>query len=61
MGEKLVCDKCGAEYTDTESIETAKRFAENWAAVCVTDEVEPRGLCPCPHTECPGELILKTE
>ncbi len=57
--EKLVCDRCGAEYTDKESVEGAKRYQEKWAKMCREDGIEPRGLSPCPNLSCIGELQLK--
>lgn len=58
--EKLVCDRCPAIYTDEASIEMAKKGADEWAAMCRSDGVEPRGICPCPFISCPGELVLQT-
>ena len=48
--QKLVvkCNRCGATYTDKESIELAEKWIEE-------------GYAPCPNLGCPGELILKTE
>ncbi len=40
------CNKCGATYTDIESIEMAR----TWAA---------DGYAPCPNITCPGELEIK--
>ena len=57
--EELKCDKCGAVYTDEESIQTAKDFQSRWDDQCQTDGVEPRGLLPCPNIACEGELILQ--
>lgn len=57
--EKLVCDGCGIEYMDKESIEEAKQYQEKWAELCRRDGVEPRGLCACPIITCAGELQLK--
>lgn len=57
--EKLVCDRCGAEYTDKESIKMAKQYQEQWSALCKKDGVEPRGISPCPNIQCTGELQLK--
>lgn len=57
--EKLVCDRCGKEYTDKESIDSAKRRKEEWEALVRADHDYPRGICPCPTYACPGELILK--
>lgn len=42
---KAVCNQCGAEYTDTSSIELARRWiAEEYA--------------PCPNISCPGQLVI---
>lgn len=60
--EKLVCDRCGTEYTDGGSITMAKHYQEEWETVCRRDGVKPRGIYPCPNIiGCPGELILKEE
>ena len=56
---KLVCDRCGETYTDQESIESAKLWAENWKALLAKDGETPRGLSPCPNLRCEGELVLK--
>jgi len=57
--EKLVCDRCGIEYTDKESVDGAKQYREKWAELCREDGVEPRGLSACPIITCVGELLLK--
>jgi len=57
--EKLVCDRCGIEYTDEESIILAKSVKEEWVEKCHKDGVEPRGIAPCPIISCKGELILQ--
>ncbi len=59
MAEQLVCDRCGINYTDEESITMAKDFKGNWETECRRDSVEPRGIIACPRIPCPGELILK--
>ncbi|KKL62219.1 hypothetical protein LCGC14_2187440 [marine sediment metagenome] len=56
---KLVCDRCEAEYTDEDSIIIAKSYQEQWKASCIRDGKEPRGIAPCPIFACPGELILE--
>lgn len=48
MTEKVVCNQCGAEYEDTESIEQVKR----WNA-------EDDGYAPCPNISCSGEMEVK--
>jgi len=55
--ESLVCDRCGAEYTDEESIEMAKSYRESWETMCRRGGDEPRGISPCPNVSCPGELV----
>lgn len=56
--EKLVCDRCGADYSDEESISSSKMGKDAWEAMVRADGDEPRGLCPCPNILCPGELKL---
>lgn len=46
MAEVVVCNKCGAEYTDEESVKMAKK----WIA---------EGYAPCPNLQCPGEFEVK--
>lgn len=46
MTEKAVCNKCGAEYTDAESIELAKKWTAD-------------GYAPCPNLGCRGQLEIK--
>lgn len=58
--EKLVCDRCGQEYADAESVEAAKRQAESWKKLCERDGAKARGVAPCPNISCKGELVLKT-
>lgn len=48
VAEKVVCNQCGAEYTDTESIEQTKKWAAD-------------GYAPCPNLDCPGELEVKQD
>ena len=43
--EKVRCDTCGREYSDTASVEMAKRWIE-------------KGYAPCPIISCKGELKL---
>jgi len=43
---KVVCNQCGATYDDKESIEMAKKWAEE-------------GYAPCPNISCPGQLEIK--
>lgn len=50
MAEKVVCNKCGAVYTDRESVDQVKK----WKA-------EGDGYAPCPNISCPGELEIKSE
>jgi len=44
--EKVVCNQCGAEYEDKESMELAKKWIEE-------------GYAPCPNLSCPGEMELR--
>lgn len=44
--EKVVCNRCGIEYTDQDSLATVKK----WAA---------EGYAPCPNISCPGMLEVK--
>lgn len=48
MDKKAVCNKCGAAYTDKESIDQV----EKWIA---------EGYAPCPNISCPGQLEIKEE
>ena len=57
--KKLVCDRCGVEYIDEESITASETYQESWGALCRRDGVEPRGISPCPNITCDGELILQ--
>ena len=43
--EAVRCKKCGATYTDEESVELAKKWIGE-------------GYAPCPNISCPGELEL---
>ena len=71
MSDKLVCDRCGATYTDKESIESALKLKDHWAELCkrqaivdgevVCDGIEPRGIAPCPNLRCEGELIMRND
>jgi len=58
MTEKLVCNKCGVEFTDSESISIAKKLGENWKEMCKKDGIDPKGIAPCPNLMCKGELII---
>lgn len=57
--EKLVCDRCGIEYTDEGSINAAKLMKDDWVELCHKESIEPRGIAPCPILHCKGELILQ--
>lgn len=46
MAEKVVCDKCGAEYTDPDTIKMVK----DWLA--------KDGYAPCPNIDCSGGLEI---
>lgn len=45
--EKVVCNECGAEYTDQGSIEMVKKWL-------VADD-----YAPCPNIECQGQMEVK--
>lgn len=44
---KVKCDKCGIEYTDTESVEMVKKWVSD-------------GYSPCPNIPCNGQLYVVT-
>lgn len=46
--EKVVCNRCGAEYSDEQSVEQVKKWLAD-------------GYSPCPNLSCPGELEVKGE
>ena len=46
MIEKVVCNECGAEYSDQESIDLAMKWAED-------------GYAPCPNLGCSGQLEVR--
>jgi len=46
--ERAVCNKCGATYTDKESIEMVRKWIKE-------------GYAPCPNLSCPGQMELKKE
>lgn len=56
--EKLVCNVCGLTYTDSASIQLAKRGERQWKELCKKDGVKVRGIAPCPNIGCKGELVL---
>ena len=56
--EKLVCDRCGREYTSEADITLAKKGRDEWEAMVRKDGNEPRGICPCPVIPCEGEMKL---
>jgi len=47
MAEKVVCNKCGAEYTDLGSAEMVR----DWLA--------KDGYAPCPNIGCSGEMEIR--
>jgi hypothetical protein len=61
MAGKLVCDRCGATYTNKESIEKVRELKDRWAKQCREDGAKPRGWFGCLRISCPGELIYKEE
>ena len=46
--EKVVCNRCGEEYPDKESVDLAKEWIAD-------------GYAPCPNLSCPGELEVSRE
>lgn len=57
MAKKLVCDRCGVEFTDAEDIELAFEGREAWAAAVRARGAEPRGILPCENiVRCGGEM-----
>ena len=47
MAEVAKCDKCGATYSDRESIELVKIWKSN-------DD----GYAPCPNIQCQGQMEI---
>ena len=45
---KVICNECGATYTDNESIELVRKWRAN-------------SYAPCPNLSCPGELEIKEQ
>ncbi len=45
---KVICNRCGADYSDEQSIEQVKKWIAD-------------GYAPCPNLSCPGELEVKGE
>ena len=58
---KLVCDICGTEYSDEDSVRMALIMLPSWERLVRHDGDAPRGCAPCPVLRCPGELILIEE
>ena len=57
--QKLVCDRCGLELADKDSIELAIEGKEAWEAACRARGVKPRGILPCEnYVRCGGEIVL---
>ena len=59
MAEKLVCDRCGVELTDRESVVEAFEGKDAWEAAVRVRGGEPRGVFPCQDfRNCGGEMKL---
>ena len=57
--KKLICDRCGLEFTDREDINLALEGKWAWEAACRARGVEPRGILPCKnYVRCGGEIVL---
>jgi len=57
--EILVCDRCGFELTERETILMALDGTDAWHNACHGRGQEPRGLFPCKYfINCQGEMQL---
>ncbi len=57
--KKLVCDRCGKELTDKDSIDLALEGKNAWADATRARGAQPRGILPCEHyIRCGGEMIV---
>ncbi len=55
--KKLICDRCGNEITDRDSIELILEGAEAWQLSVIDRDAMPRGLFPCKnYMQCEGEM-----
>ncbi|MFC1920895.1 hypothetical protein ACFLYQ_04130 [Chloroflexota bacterium] len=56
---KLVCDRCGKEITDKETVEIILEGVDAWQGSLRRRGSEPRGIYPCEnYARCGGELIV---
>ena len=56
--KKLVCDRCGKELSDRDTIEFALEGSRAWQASVRERGAEPRGIFPCEnYIRCGGEMI----
>ena len=57
--KKLVCDRCGLEFTEKYDMEIALEGKEAWEKTVRASGAEPRGVLPCEHfVRCGGEMKL---
>lgn len=60
--KKLVCDRCGKELTDKNSIEAILEGTEAWQDSRFAQGINPRGLFPCKNfINCGGEMVAVKE
>jgi len=56
---KLVCDRCGKEITDLDSIELVLDGMEAWRVSVRARGAEPRGVFLCENfVRCGGEMVI---
>ncbi len=56
--KKLVCDRCGMEISDRDTIELALEGTTAWQAFVREKGEKPRGVFPCHnYIRCGGEMI----
>ena len=57
--KRLVCDRCGFEFTDKEDINLALEGQEAWEIAVRARGDEPRGIFPCKnYMHCHGEMQM---
>ena len=57
--KKLMCDKCGKELSDPESIELVLEGMDAWQNSVKARGEEPRGIFPCEYYRiCGGEMVI---
>ncbi|MFC1932035.1 hypothetical protein ACFLXU_00150 [Chloroflexota bacterium] len=60
--KKLVCDRCGKEFTEKEDVDLAIEGKEAWAVATQARGAKPRGIIPCEHyIRCGGEMKMVTD